>query len=106
MNIIKELETENDGIDKKIAEYNSAIRALKDRRRMNEIKLAKELFNVEYRSVVVDAHEEEYLVESIDRLTKIGGMYQKPWLTGRKKKKDGSWGERVFNIYGKWELKK
>lgn len=42
-----------------------------------------------------------YLVSSVDPM--FGGAGRKPWLKGRKQKKDGSWGTVDQTIYSEWE---
>lgn len=45
---------------------------------------------------------DEFLFVGADCFSKF---YGKPWATGRKRKKDGTWSEQTKSLYRNWEIR-
>jgi len=76
---------------------------LEDRRRLNAEISAQELLLIKakwglYEGMIVKRRGLEYQV------VEISDKYGKPWLAGHPRRKDGSFGTVVRNLYNEWEM--
>jgi hypothetical protein len=64
-----------------------------------KLRIVKETYGIDVGSVVTHKGQ-EYRIAEIQP-----GQYGKPWLYGNPRKKDGTFGTAVRNLFSDWEVK-
>lgn len=84
------------------AELREELTALRHEIRGERLIEIREQYGVSFLSVVRDLRGDEYQVSDIDtRPLKPG---KKPWLMGRPRLKNGTFGKRSLYLYDRWEV--
>ena len=92
---LESLEQKRGELKKELSKLNSEIK--KER-----LRIIKEIHGVSIDSIV-KSRDKEYKVTYIDTgWWTIRGS--KPWLRGVIKRKDGTWGTRIFHLYSDWTV--
>lgn len=86
-------------LEQKEKELLAQLHAVRESIKKERLMIAEQEHGVKAGSIVKDRKGVEYKVTLVN--TRFSG---KPWLTGTPKKKDGTFGVAVRNIYGEWEL--
>lgn len=89
--LLKKLEEERRVLKSKLYEINQKIEAEK-------IRLAEEKYGLCIGCVVKSHDGKEY------KVTEITTSWDKPWVVGNPRKKDGTFGIAKRNVYGSWEV--
>lgn len=76
----------------------STVRKAITEARLDAIQVA---FGVKVGSIVVDESGKEHNVVAVETRHFVGC---KPWVSGNPKKKDGTFGTTVRNLYTRWEV--
>lgn len=90
--LLKELNKNQNELEEKLGVVRKKIHEEK-------LRISEEHFGVRVGSIVSNSKGVEFLVTTVD--TRLSG---KPWLKGNQKKKDGTFGNAIRNIYSDWTL--
>jgi hypothetical protein len=88
-------------LEKRKEELEYELRVIREKIEAEHSRIAKDKYGVDIGTIVV-SYGTEYMVTAV-RPAYCG---EKPWLTAKPMKKDGTFGSTPRTLYGDWELKK